>query len=135
MADLDQRYPLSTADRQAIPLDIVRPIGVVKKSFTSGAGSPAITIPADCNLLEISATANCILQFATSAASASALTDGVQAANAYFLQATVLKNVFISPPIGMNSVSIRGDTADGSVILQYLKSWTGLSTSAQPTRR
>lgn len=135
MADLAQRYPLSTADGQAIPLEVVRPIGVVKKSFVTGSGTAAITIPEECNLIEVFATQNCILQFAASAASASALSDGVQKTSAFYLQANALKTRFVSPPIGMNSVSIIGDTSDGSIVLQYLKSWTGLSTAAQPTRR
>lgn len=133
MSDLQQRYPLSTADGKAIPLDIVCPHGVIKKSFISTGSTAALTCPSTVEVMSFLTTEDCIVKFAASGASAAALVDGSQADDVVFIPAEIL--VVISPPVGKKSFALRGDTANGTAVVQFYKGWSGLSLQAQNTRR
>lgn len=133
MADLDYRYPFSTADGKAIPLDIVRPHGTIKKSFTNASPTAALSCPSTIEVFSILTTADCIVKFAASSASAAALSDGVLATDTIYIPADIL--TVISPPIGKKSFSIIGDSETGTAIIQFFEKWSGLSLQSQQNRR
>lgn len=133
MADISGRYPLSTADGKAIPLDTVRPYGIVKKSFLSASGSSAISIPSTVSVVAAYATEDCFIKFAASGATISAPSDGVAMTDAIFVPADSL--MVFTPPVDKRSIAIIGDSANGSLILSYLETWNGLSMQSQVTRR
>jgi len=133
MTDISGRYPLSTTDGQFIPLDTVRPYGIVKKSFVSASGSSAISIPVDIRIVSAYASEDCFLKFAASGATISAPTDGVNMLDTLFIPATSL--IVFTPPVDKPSVAVIGDSASGTLILSFLETWNGLSTQAQITRR
>ena len=133
MADLDFRYPLSTAEGTAIPLDVIRPYGIIKIPFTSGSGSSSITIPSDVEVLNVYSDVDCLIQFATSNASASALVDNTFKSDAMYVSADVF--TIISPPVDKKAFSIRGISASGNCVVQYLRKWTALALQPQFARR
>lgn len=133
MADLEGRYPFSTADGKSIPLDIVRPYGSIKKTFVTGTSTAALAVPDSVEVMAIMANADCIIQFAASSASASAFSDGVLKADAYFIAADLL--TVISPPLGKKSFAIIGDSSSGTAIIQFLQKWAGLSLASQVNRK
>ena len=51
MANVSKRYPLSTADGKYIPLDVIRPLSLLKLTTSNSAGSASVEIPADVELL------------------------------------------------------------------------------------
>lgn len=133
MSDNTGRYPLSTADGKAIPLDTVRPAGIVKKSFLSASGSAAISIPTTVSIVSAYATEDCYIKFATAAATITAPVDGVLLADTIFVPASSV--MVFTPPVDKRSIAIIGDSANGSLILSYLETWNGLSMQSQTTRR
>ena len=133
MADIEGRYPFSTADGKAIPLDIIRPHGIIKKSFLSASSTAALTCPASIEVMALSANADCIIQFAASGAVASAAADGVLKTDAIFVLANIL--TVISPPLDKKSFAIIGDSADGTAVIQFLQTWKGLSLASQVNRK
>ncbi len=133
MADLEGRYPFSTADGKAIPLDIVRPYGSMKKSFAVESSTAAIVVPDTIEVLAVMANEDCIIQFAASSASASAFTDGVLKEDSFFIAADLL--TVVSPPLGKKSFALIGDSASGIAIIQFLQKWAGLSLASQINKR
>jgi hypothetical protein len=133
MADLDKIYPLSTSDGQSIPLDVIRGKSCVSKTFLSSASSTAITVPSTAKILEIYADQDVLIQFAASAAVAAALVDGTIVTDAIFVPANSIS--FISPPVDKLSLAMRGVTAGGTALINFLENWSGLSLQSQVTRR
>lgn len=133
MADVSNRYPLSTADGQYIPLDVVRPHGSLTKTFTAAGSTAAMDVPSTVDIMTFLCDQDCILQFAASSASAAAMVDGTLKADAFFVYANTITN--ISPPIGKKSFALRGDSASGIAKINYLETWAGLSLQSQITRR
>lgn len=133
MADTTGRYPLSTANGQYIPLDVMRPNSMMSKTFVTGSSTGALTCPASIEILEIFADQDLIITFAASSASAAALSDGTSVADSYILKANTL--AAISPPIGKKSFALRAITANGTALINFIESWSGLALASQSTRR
>ena len=72
MANIPNRYPLATADGQAIPLDVVRPNSSVQIALVTGAGSAALSLPTSTEVMVVYTDNDCLIQFAASAAVATA---------------------------------------------------------------
>lgn len=133
MTDVAGRYPLSTAEGTPIPLEVIRPYGTVSKTFTAVGASSTVDVPATVDVFSVLSTEDCVIQFAASSASASALVDGVLTADAITIVANLLTTV--SPPIDKRNMSLRGLTASGSAYFNFYEKWAGLSLSPQSTRR
>ena len=133
MADIEGRYPFSTADGKSIPLDIIRPYGILKKSFLSASSTAALTCPTAIEVMTLISDSDCIIQFAAAAAVASALSDGVLKNDAIFVPADIL--TVISPPLGKKSFAIIGDSENGVAVIQFLQTWKGLSLASQVSRK
>ena len=133
MANVKNRYPLSTSDGQYIPLDVVRPKSCLLQSILTSSGSTAKDVPMDVEFLQIFSDQDLVIQFATSAAVAAALVSGTIVADAILVQKSVLQT--ISPPIDKKSFSLRALTASGTALISFLEPWNALSLQSQITRR
>lgn len=140
MADVDALYPFATNDGKAIPLDVIRPYGVVRKSFTNDTATTALDIPATIQVIAMLSNKDCLVQFATSSAAATAFSDGVLKVDAVFIPADIL--TVLVPPVDKRSYSIigaftpiDGDDLEGQLVIQMLQKWAGLSALAQIPRR
>ena len=133
MPDYDFRYPLSTAEGTAIPLDVIRPYGIIKIPFTSGSGSSSVSIPTDVEVLNIYSDVDCLIQFATSNATASALVDNTLKNDAMYVSADVF--TIISPPVDKRTLSVIGISDSGNCIVQYMRKWTALALQPSFARR
>jgi hypothetical protein len=123
----DQVYPFSTQDGKAIPLDIINPAGVIYQVFTNTASS-LITIPGNYTVGTFKADADSIISFG---ADLGALVANTLHANTIFLPANVIVTSVIVP----GSAYVRGLTASGTVYLQLIQKWAGLSLTTQLVRK
>lgn len=133
MSDVQGRYPASTSSGEAIPLDIVRPVSCLSAAFTAGASTSAFAIPATVKMISIYVSKDAILTFAAASASAAALVDGVAVDDTYILVEGTITT--LSPPVGCESLALRGVSVSGTAFVNFLETWSGLSTAAQTTRR
>lgn len=133
MAAIPSRYPLATADGQAIPLDVIRPNSSVLRAFTTGDGSAALSVPANVEVMIVVADQDCLIQFDTSAASATAYTDGTIKADSIFIFANTL--IVVSPAPEKLSFSFIGISAAGNAYITFLEKWSGLALQTQFPRR
>lgn len=131
MTDLVGRYPLSTADSQAIPLDIIRPESLIIIPFLLNTATTAVSLP-DKDCFSFQSDLDCLVQFATSSATAS-YTESVSIDNALFCPKGFV--VIASPPIGMRSISVISNKGNGRLIIQAIQTWSGLSLKNQQLRR
>lgn len=125
----DQLYPFSTEDSKAIPLDIIRPLGVLVKSFL-GAGVASVTIPAGWKTASFYSPTGCFIQFA-----------------AAVLPGPLLENVsydstlFVPPNCVVTSTVIEGvatiaalNSVGGYLVVQGIQKWAGLALARQASR-
>lgn len=123
-----QRYPLSTPSGQAIPLDVIRPVGVFSISFSPYSASPPASLN-NVELLLLRTTASCFVRFENASATK---TDGsgTLIPNTIYIESGEL--CVISPPNPYYSVI--GTSESGILTVQLLEVWTGLITEHQLTR-
>lgn len=120
-------YPFATQDGKAIPLDVIKPTGVIPKSFTSSADS-LLTIPADAVVGTFTTTKACIVKFGSVISS---LADGVEILNAILVPADSTVTVALTP----GPAYIRGLSESGTVYLQLIEKWVGLALNTQYSRK
>lgn len=131
MAITAQRYPFSTPEGAAIPLDILRPVGVLKKDFLSASGSAAEALPANTLAVLVRATRSCFIRFSNAPATKPiSATPSVVIADTLYLEEGEIQT--ISP--GKLFYSVIGDTEAGTLTMQILETWAGLVTEAQINR-
>ena len=123
----NQRYPLATADGQAIPLEVINPKGVLRANFVETAGTGLLTLPS-CELVSVFTTAECFIAFNEIAA---VPTDGVFKANLIHLPRSV--GIVFSPP-SLN-ISIIGVSMSGVATIQVHEQWAGLALKQQYQHR
>ena len=133
MSNVSKRYPLSTADGKYIPLDVIRPLSLLKVTTSNSVGSASIEIPADIELLRIKSSVDATIQFFPTSTVITAVVAGTAKQNALFLPANIV--VIISQPTGKNWFSIINDAAAGNCVIEYLECWNALSLQSQITRR
>lgn len=122
-----ERYPLSTQDGEAIPLEVIRPRSFLRKSFTSEEASAVLTIPDGVNLMVVSTDADCFIRFGTTA---SIPADGVLISDTLLLAREM--QICVSPIA--DTFTIIGDTEAGTLNVQFIETWAGLSLETK-TRR
>ena len=133
MANVKNRYPLSTSDGQYIPLAVVRPQSCLLQSILTASASAAQSVPADIDYFQIFSDQDLVIQFAASAAVAAAPVSGTPVTDAILVQKNILQ--VISPPIDKKSFSLRALTVNGTVLISFLEPWNALSLQSQITRR
>lgn len=133
MANIPNRYPLATADGQAIPLDVVRPNSSVQIALLTGAGSAALSLPTSTEVMVVYATQDCLIQFATTAAAATAFVAGTIKTDSIFIPASTI--IVLSPVPEKTSFSLIAISAAGSAYITFLEKWSGMALQSQFNRR
>lgn len=133
MTEPSKRYPLSNAQGESIPLDVIRPVSAASSDFTAGAATAAIAVPATVDVLIVLSTADCWAKFATSASVAAIPANNTVVDDLLFIPAGF--QMTVAPPIGKKSLSFIGDSGSGTVFTQFLETWTGTPLSSQLTRQ
>lgn len=123
-----QRYPLSSADGQAIPLEVIKPLGVLVVDFTI-TGYTAVSIPAAYvdKIFIASSSEDCYISTSASPVSVVA---GTVATDIVHVPSTMVV-AFVANSTTLN---VRGVSAVGRVILQIADTWASLSLEQQVTR-
>lgn len=122
---LKDLYPSASLSGEVIPMDIMSPKGLTRKSFISSAGSISINLQEDSLVCILYATEDCIISFS---GTASIPADGVYAANTMFLD----KGVSVSIHMPTIAISVIGVSAAGYLYIQQVYPWTA---TIDPTRR
>ena len=126
MADVLGRYPLYTADGQAIPNDTIRPKALYKIALTTSATSD-LTLTAGYKTVVLYSDIDCYVKFGGTASvpSTTPVTDEL------FLPAGTIMTV--SPE--QMKVSAVALTGTGSLFVTLVATWSALSLELQNTRR
>jgi hypothetical protein len=127
MPSTTKRYPFSTQSGQAIPYDIAKPTGFAFIPF-SAVASASLALPADNEVLSLTCTEDCYVQFGGVAAVPSA---GVIVSNLLFLRKTMRYN--IAPPLA--SLTVIRSTADGVLHVQLMEKWASIILESQVRRK
>lgn len=123
---MEQVYPFATQDGKSIPLDIIRPSGLLFKSFTT---TPAeITIPEGYPVAAIIADKACLIKFN---GSISGFVENTVYTDLLLVPAETIVIVSILSGIG----SVRGITETGTVYIQLIEKWAGLALDKQFIRK
>jgi len=126
-AELRSLYPLSSPDGQAIPYEVIRPIGLIRQDFTD-TPSAAVTIPAAAELLSLFANATCVVTFnAASAVPA----NGVHQLDSILLAANTYMNVDHNAAA---TLSVIGVSESGTLFITTVEKWKDIRKTAQYTR-
>ena len=133
MANIPNRYPLSTSDGQAIPLDVIRPNSSVQIALVTGAGSAALSLPTSTEVMVVYATQDCLIQFATTDAAATAFVAGTIKTDSIFIPASTI--IVLSPVPEKTSFSLIALSAPGSAYITFLEKWSGMALQSQFNRR
>lgn len=126
---LDQLYPFSTEDGNAIPLDIVRPMWLLVNALPAAAVT-VVTIAADVVNASVFASINCFIDFSGAGPYAGLpyeMTDGL------FLPANTLLTVALPRTGAVNVVPLQPDA--GFIVLQQVTKWAGIGLARQIVRR
>ena len=113
-------YPLSTAGEIAIPLDVARPICMVKAKAFSGA-STLITLPAEGNLCSICFESDVIV---TLGAVDIAYGENAYSAGVFYCKAGVIMDIYLPAQI-----RIRGNGADSLGYINVLETWVQMNNT------
>jgi len=123
-----QRYPLSTAAGQPIPLDIIKPLGILRLPFLIGVyNARSISDIYQDKLFTIHSTEDC---YVSSAAVPGAVADNVVTASILFVPAGTIVS-FITNSLYL---AVAGITADGTAHIQIAEVWAGISLETTLTR-
>jgi hypothetical protein len=123
-------YPLTSTDRQAIPLDIVDIRGLMRESFTDTTGA-ARTIPDEADFLILTATEDCYVQFDMSAAAEPA--EGDYQEDLVFIPGGSQK--VIARKDYTTFAVIRAGITNGKLIIEMGRLWQDLRKTIQSTNQ
>lgn len=124
-------YPFSTQDGKSIPLDIIKPTGIMVRSFPAAGGIVShCTIPDGSVVGVLTSSVECIVRFGAVDIPAT-LVDDTLYTNAVFIPAGAIVAVVL--PAGILSVIGRG--AAGTLFIQLIEQWAGLGLPNQYGRK
>lgn len=124
MASTSQRYPLSTPEGVAIPFDIIKAHSYIKKNFTFTEASAVINVPADVEIVIFSSNEDCLIKFG---GTASIPADGVSQLDVICVE----KDVRLAVAPNASTFTIIGESAVGSLRIQFVHKWAGLAVQTQ----
>lgn len=123
-----QRYPLSTAGGQAIPLELIRPLSIISKDFAVGAATPTESLGAEAEVILVEATEDCFIRFEKALAVVPvSASPSVPVTNTIFLRKDEIKA--IAP--ANYYFSVIGTEVDGTLLITILETWALLSLGTQ----
>ena len=122
-------YPFSTEDSKAIPLDVIRPLGMIKVAITALANT-ALTIPVGWKVVSFYSNVGCFVQFASATIPTPPVANTSYADTLFvppncLVMATVLEGV-------ARVVSAEG--VAGYLIAQNIQKWAGLALRRQAVK-
>lgn len=129
VSDIVNRYPLSTPNGQSIPLDVVKPIGLLRINFNSSSFTSATDLAstyAD-KVFIATTTEDCYIHIgATPAVPVS----GIMQVDTIFIPA----GATLSFVMDSLKIAAIGVTAVGRLDIQICETWAGLAIAAQINR-
>jgi hypothetical protein len=114
-------YPFTTNDGKAIPLDIVKPIGVTKYALLTDALTDVNTLEEN-TVVVLYSTVDCLISF-TGTLAILPVVNGTTYTDSIFVPAGTLMTV---EPIFGSGKAVALDAA-GSLYVQQVEKWAGLS--------
>lgn len=126
---INQLYPFSTKEGEVIPLDIIRPAGVMRKNFVPGAASTSDTVVAATAIMVLEATQDCFVRFGAAAVVPVSGTPSTIITDQIYIQAG---RIVVCSPKDPN-FTVIGDTTPGVLTIQLLEQWAGLGHEASYT--
>jgi len=120
----NQLYPFSTEDNKAIPLDIIRPLAILRVAVVV-ATLKDITIPADWAVASFYCPSGCIIQFVDATLPA-VLVDNTLYNNCLFIPPNCVVTATVLP--GATKVLGLGGSF---LIIQQVQKWAGLALQRQ----
>lgn len=125
-------YPFSTQDGKAIPLDIIRPKGLIICAFTPAALLTVshCTIPDGTVVGVLTSSAECIVRFGPEDIP-SVLEDGTLYEDTVFIPAGGGVTVVLQP----GPISVTGTNKAGALFIQIIDQWAGLGLPTQYGRK
>ena len=124
----DQIYPFSTEDSKAIPLDIIRPVALLRKAISSTALN-SLTIPADWAVASFYSPSGCLIQFVDTTLPITPV-DGTVYSNCLF----VPPNCVVSSTCLPGAAKVLGLGGASFLIIQQVQKWAGLALKRQLTK-
>lgn len=122
------RYPLSTPDGTAIPLDLIKPMGILRLPFiTASYNAQTIAATYQDKLFTAYATEDCYLSFAASPA---AVVDDVVTTDTLFVPAGVM----LAFTTNSLYLAAQGVSVNGIVHIEIVDVWAGLLLETQVNR-
>lgn len=118
---LRELYPFSTIDGKVIPLDIIRPLGILRIPFTAistALQDLGIATP----IMILSATEDCFVRFGAAAV--------VPSTSLTSNQIMVEKDQIVIVAPHNPNFSVISDGVNGSLTIQLLDRWAGLADEA-----
>lgn len=114
-------YPFSTSDGKAIPLDILRPSGVLRASFVSASGSALLDLGVATPILILRTSEDCFVRFG-SIAVRPIVDAGVSTSEQIVVYANEI--IIVSPK--SSQFSVIGDVNPGVLTIQLIEQWAGI---------
>lgn len=126
MADDLGLYPLSKADGEPIPYDVLRPLGYFAIGFTDVASSPLVipAVPREV-ILSVFATSNCIIGLDVTA---DAVYDGTYQAKMTLIPANTFMNIDHNGAANLTVVGIQ--EGGGILFVTVSRKWQDTKRSA-----
>ena len=125
---LSDIYPFATQDGKAIPLDILKPSGLILHAYTEGSASTLI-IPEQYQVGMFLATTSCLVCFGEELVKP-------------FVDSIIYENTLLVPSgnvvssaIRHPSLSIIGLNEGGQLYIQLIDRWAGLALDRQYQRK
>ena len=122
-----QRYPLSTPEGVAIPLDVFKPHSFLRKSYLAGAASAAVSVPASVEIMSVTSDTDILVKFGGTAVIPA---DNVLAENTVLIEKN--SRVCVAPTAA--TFTIIGISEAGTCSIQFIDKWAGLAVQTQYTR-
>lgn len=120
-------YPFATQDGKAIPLDILKPQGLLILPFTTDAVA-SISLPAGSTVAMLIASEACLVSFDHSLATVPT--------NEFLSEVLLVPyNNVVSCSIPSLDIKIRGVDNPGTLYVQLIEKWAGLALDRQYQRK
>ena len=121
----NQLYPFSTEDNKAIPLDIIRPVALLRQAI-SASSLAALIIPDGWAVASFYSPTGCLIQFVDTTLPVSPA-DGVAYANTLL----VPPNCVVTSTILAGASRVLGLSGTSYIIVQQIQKWAGIALQRQ----
>lgn len=122
-------YPFSTEDNKSIPLEVIRPISLIRQSVLS-AGPSVLTIPVGWKVASFYCSVSCYIEFGA-ASMPNVLLNNTPYANTLWIPSETI--VVATVLEGTARIVNAGTAGVGYLIAQQIQKWGGLAPRRQVT--